>query len=191
VKRFVPFLGFCLAGVCLAYASEMALRFLVPSIETEWGETVAIALSSPEYVEVIRLGQAERFEDAEFEAGVTAVGKPVRMNPDWQRRLVAALNRPAALRFSLFSKLCEPSPGVALRLHKDGSHIDLLVCFLCKDLLLNDRSRDLRSADFKSISSELAGLLKEAFPKDKVIQAITPGDIETEAAADAPFKDDE
>lgn len=66
-------------------------------------------------------------------------------------------------------------PGVAFRVWKDQTFIEVLICFKCDNFYCGPpQERTLENASFwgSPVRSDLVGLAKKAFPDDKEIQAL-------------------
>jgi hypothetical protein len=83
-------------------------------------------------------------------------------------RLVTVLGNPEHYLWDA-GKACKFDPGVGMRFSKNGTHVDLVFCFTCDQLLLV-AGEHKRLEDTDPARGELLRIMKEVFPEDRLIQ---------------------
>jgi hypothetical protein len=169
--RFVP-VALLIVSACRADDARAA-------VDTFLGRETIEILRHPAKVETFRV---RSFTQAEKLAGavnrdypVTATGPT--MDAEFGRRIEQVFLNPDTYDFG-GSKLCIFDPGVRFRVWSGDRHVDLMLCFHCKEfefVTYAAGKRVLASGpeDFTGAApAALAKLAKEAFPDDPEIQAL-------------------
>ena len=162
------------AGVCPARADE---KLVEPpkKVEKILGAPVVKLLQGCTKVETFRIDAVVSIERGkEYIGGYKIVGHGKDEGKDYAVRLTNVLF--AETTYYGDSAKCF-EPGVAFRVWCDKEWVDVVICFKCTNLAIFDgKGREIAEAHggFGGTASEAAliKLAKEAFPDDKVIQAL-------------------
>jgi hypothetical protein len=161
------------ALVLLAAGGGSVAEPPVAKVKARLGEKTIALLDGATKVEAFRIdGKARAGDKAVAGFRITGTGK--EQGKPFAGRLGSGLQQEK----TLFGKQARCFiPGVAFRAHKGDESVVVLVCFVCKNLRLV--AIDARGVEQPPISGAfgprlgpLLALAKEAFPKDKEIQAL-------------------
>jgi hypothetical protein len=100
-----------------------------------------------------------------------AVGEPRTVTPEIAKQTAELLLGPKNYSWEI-AKGCEPIYGVRLEFVSGGKRTDVLFCFSCDILTGYYQGKVVGSEDFDTMRPQLAALMKQIFPKDKVIQEL-------------------
>jgi len=101
-----------------------------------------------------------------------AIAGPIKPKDQWVDQVVTLLGDSRNYSWDI-AKACAMMPGVALRFKKGESTTDVRFCFECRMLSIGQDSGRAKAEDFDPMNDELIELMKEALPKDPVIQSLT------------------
>ncbi len=105
------------------------------------------------------------------------IAGPFKPSSEWTQKVVNRLGDSRNYGWDI-AKACVMMPGVALRFRRGRSAADVLFCFECKMLSIGKPGERPRTEDFDPMGADLVALMKQAFPKDSVIQSLTWHDLE-------------
>jgi hypothetical protein len=118
-----------------------------------------------------RADRTEVYRYVEGKSGKTRmvqVGGPIVPSKEWVSRMKSALLNTKNFDWDAIIQ-CIPMPGVMVRMHTGGRHVDFHLCFECHMVWTEGSTRH---ASMDHSRDELASLVKEIFPNDAGIQAI-------------------
>jgi hypothetical protein len=148
----------------------------IRSVTNLYGEATLDAMATADRVEWFRIDPQTRGVGDGIEGyRVVAVGPVLR--PPETRGLIDILMSDTTYRWGAASG-CKPTPGVAARLRAGTSKVFVILCFECDELQVVRReaggheAADVRH-NFLPGRPALVRLAKEAFPKDRAIQAMS------------------
>lgn len=101
---------------------------------------------------------------------VRMVGDPVVAKDDWAAELAKELAKPQTHAGE--PEPCIPNPGIRVEFMKDQKKCHVYFCFECHLVGIGD-PKSLRWTGFQQNNKALAQLMKEAFPVDQEIQALS------------------
>lgn len=100
--------------------------------------------------------------------GCKVLSEPIPVDRETHAELAAVL-ADSDTYFWIGGKKCKPQPGVALRFTKGQETLDILLCFECDILEINDGDGPVFE-DFDYGRARLVAVVKQLFPNDADIQ---------------------
>ncbi len=129
----------------------------------------AAVLEGPDRVEVFRVGHEVKPADARAQiAGHLIKSVAKEQGKDFAGRLATVLVDPKTYDFEI-ARACDFTPGVGYRIWKEKESAEVLVCFDCDAIKINNHIIDATPA----ARAALVKLAKQSLPEDKEIQALT------------------
>jgi hypothetical protein len=134
----------------------------------------AAVFAGSDKVEVFRVDATQAQIRGEGKiSGYPVIGRGPTQGPEFAAKLARILADPET--YSDYFKFCDFDPGVAFRVWKGDSRIDLIICFECNKFSIGPPTQEMvgETSDFTfSGRSRFLRLAKEALPNDKVIQGL-------------------
>lgn len=137
------------------------------------GATSIDVVTAPQSVEAFRIDpHPARMGETRAVVGAHPVtAGPVAVDAAGAAELRAVLLDPDTYDFTR-AKGCDFTPGVAFRLVKDASRLEIVVCFECDEMSFWRLGRRVGHEDFDAARPRLVALAKRLFPGDAKIQAL-------------------
>ncbi len=103
---------------------------------------------------------------------ITVTEGPVTVPPSVATQLVSVLSAHQAYGWD-YAKGCIPFWGVRLAFYRGADRIDILLCFQCDILSVSLNGTQAEYEDFDPIRPNLVRAIKEIFPNDPTLQALS------------------
>ena len=97
---------------------------------------------------------------------------PIAVHDEIAVKLAVALSDPRSYWWDL-AKLCVPTYGVRLTFEADGGALDILLCFECNILAIFSDGTEIGGEDFDYMRPVLVQAVKQIFPDDVELQALS------------------
>lgn len=167
--RLLPLVVVMLGGV----AFWQWPRPKISDVVELYGGAVSFAiLSKPDSVVAYRLSPIALESYPVAKSDFPTSKGPIAVHDVIAVKLAVALSDPRFYWWDL-AKLCVPTYGVRLTFEADGRAVDVLLCFECNILAIFVDGTEIGGEDFDDIRPALVQAVKQIFPDDVELQALT------------------
>ena len=167
--RLLPLVLVILGGVAFWQWPRPTISDVV---ELYGGAASFAILNKPHSVVAYRLAPIPLESNAQTLDDFPSSKGPITVHDEIAVKLSVALSDPRSYGWD-FVKACIPTYGVRLTFEADGGAVDILLCFECDILAIFIDGTAIGGEDFDDIRPALVQAVKQIFPDDVELQALS------------------